>query len=325
MIIFMTGIIFILVSCGKPSGIERVWAVDDGEKIKQEDITNPLASDEKNSVWNNNTVNIFGGRNEIVAFQLIIQADASGAKNVNVTVSDMVNGNSVIPGSETGPADPFDYRGRSTELFTEHYLNMVKRSPPLWFFSDSAAPSSYYTGWVPDCLIPFSAASGKGGAPFSIEANKNQAVWVDILIPKNASAGIYEGNATITSEGRPYKTIPVSLKVYDFTLPDSAHIKTMFGYSRGEISSRHNVTRGSREYYDLELKYNQLAHRHRFDLVQEVSNLEDMTNHYKRYFTGETYTGDVGYAGPGENIGNTTFSIGYGGDFPVEYGGISKK
>ncbi len=40
-------IIFTLVSCSKPSGIERVWAVDDGEKIKQEDITNPLASDEK--------------------------------------------------------------------------------------------------------------------------------------------------------------------------------------------------------------------------------------------------------------------------------------
>ena len=40
-----------------------------------------------------------------------------------------------------------------------------------------------------------------------------------------------------------------------------------------KLPDRHNVTRGSREYYDLELKYNQLAHRHRFDLVQEVSNL----------------------------------------------------
>ena len=166
-------------------------------------------------------VNIFGGRNEIVAFQLIIQADASGAKNVNVTVSDLVNGNSIIPGSATGPADPFDYRGRNTELFTEHYLNMIKRSPPLWFFADSSAPSAYYTGWVPDCLIPFSAAPGKGGAPFPIEANKNQAVWVDILIPRNASPGNYKGNATITAEGKVFKTIPVSLKVYDFTLPDS--------------------------------------------------------------------------------------------------------
>jgi hypothetical protein len=314
-------IIFALVSCGKPSGIKRVWAIDDGEKIKQEDITNPLATDENNSVWKNNTVNIFGGRNEIVAFQLILQADETGAKDVNVVVSDLVNGGSVIPGSSTGPADPFDYRGRYTELFTEHYLNMVKRSPPLWFFADSSAPSAYYTGWVPDCLIPFSAAQDKGGAPFRIEANKNQAVWVDILIPVNASPGSYSGKVTITTEDKVFKTIPVSLTVFNFTLPDSAHMKTMFGYYSGEIAARHNVARGTKEYYDLELKYHQLAHRHRFDLVVEVSNLRDMSDHFKRYFTGETYTNDLGYAGPGVGTGNTTFSIGYGGDFPEEYGG----
>ena len=323
--IIMTVIILILFSCGNPSGIKRVWAVDDSEKIKQEDISNPLATDEKNSVWKNNTVNIFGGRNEIVAFQLIIQADASGAKNVNVSISDLVNGTSVIPGSATGPADPFDYRGRNTELFTEHYLNMIKRSPPLWFFSDSAAPPAYYKGWVPDCLIPFSAAQGKGGAPFAIEANKNQAVWVDILIPGNVSSGSYSGKATITSGEKIFKTLPVVLKVYNFTLSDSTHMKTMFGYSPGAIAGRHNVSRGSKEYYDLELKYNQLAHRHRFDLVMEVANLDDMTRYYKRYFTGETYAPEMGYAGPGENIGNTTFSIGYGGDFPEEYGGSMEK
>ena len=33
----------------------------------------------------------------------------------------------------------------------------------------------------------------------------------------------------------------------------------------------------------------------------------------------------MGYSGPGENIGNTTFSIGYGGDFPEEYGGSLRK
>ena len=325
LVLLMTGIIFTLLSCSKPSGITRVWAIDDGEKIKKEDIANPLASDEKNSVWKNNTVNIFGGRNEFVAFQLIIQADASGAKDVNVTVSDLVNGSSVIPGSETGPQDPFDYRGRNTELFTEHYLNMIKRTPPLWFFSDSAVPPPYYEGWVPDCLIPFSAPPGKGGAPFSIEADKNQAVWVDILIPKNATPGIYKGKTTVTISNKIYAAIPIELNVYNFTLPDSTHIKNMFGYSAGMVARRHNVARGSKEYFDIELKYNQMAHRHRFDLVSEVSNLDDMTKYYKRYYTGESYSNAVGYAGPGENTGNTTFSIGYGGDLPAEYGGSIEK
>ncbi len=318
---FVLVILLLLVSCTESCRYSRVWAIDDGEKIKQEDINNPLATDENNSLWKNDTVNIFGGRNEIVAFQLIIQADTSGAKNVNVEISDLVKGGSVIPGSATGPSDPFDYRGRNTELFTEHYLNIVKRSPPLWFFSDSAAPSAYYTGWVPDCLIPFSAPPGKGGAPFSIGGNRNQAVWVDILIPKDASPGTYSGSARISAGKRDFKIIPVNLQVYDFTLPDSTHLKTMFGYSAGSITSRHKVARGSKEYYDLELKYNQLAHRHRFDLVNEVNDLDEMTAHYKRYFTGESYSAALGYAGPGENTGNSTFSIGYGGDFPKEYGG----
>src|SRR5450759_4857970 len=317
---YAIGILFSFMSCNAPSGVSRIWAIDDSEKIRQDDINNPLATDKNNAVWINNSINVFGGRNEIVAFQLIIQADAQGVTNVNVAISDLKNSNSTIPGSAAGPADPFDYRGRYVELFTEHYLNITKRTPPLWFFSDSARPSAYYMGWVPDCLIPFSAQKGKGGAPFSIAGNKNQGVWVDITIPENSVAGTYTGNATITVADKTIQTIPISLKVYDFTLSDSTHIKNMFGYSPGVLAKRHGVTRGSDEYYNLEIKYQQMAHRHRFDLVTEVPNLDIMSRYYKRYFTGEIYKEAYGYAGPGKNTGNTTFSIGYGGDLPDEYG-----
>jgi hypothetical protein len=303
------------------TGIKRIWAVDDGEKIKREDITNSLAADIDNAVWKNDTVNIFGARNEIVAFQLIIQSEKDGATKVNVSVSALSNGTTVIPGSAAGPADPFDYRDRYVELFTEHYLDITIRTPPLWFYSSSATPSAYYTGWVPDCLIPFSAPSGKGGAPFSIGGNSNQAVWTDILIPKNASPGNYTGTATITNSDSLFQTIPILLKVYDFTLPDSTHIKNMFALSTWDLAKRYGITEGSPSYYQLEAKYHQMAHRHRFNLVREVSNLTNMTDYHKRYLTGELYASGYNYAGPGENIGNNTFSIGLYGSFPDEYGG----
>jgi Domain of unknown function (DUF4091) len=317
-------LLLVLLSCNSPSGILRIWAVDDGEKIKQEDINNPLATDLSNAVWKNDTVNIFGAKNEIVAFQLIIQADSLGVEKVNVEISNLINGAATIPGSATGPLDPFDYRGRQIELFTEHYLNMTKRSPPDWFFLASAAPSSYYTGWVPDCLIPFSATPGKGGAPFSIAGNKNQGVWVDILIPANAQPGKYAGKAMITIAERMYKAIPIVLEVYDFTLPDTTHIKNMFGFYPQYLSERHGVSNGTKAYYELEAKYHQLAHRHRLDLVRHVANLNDMTDYHKRYLTGELYTSANGYNGPGEKIGNSTFSIGYGGSLPAEYGASVK-
>ena len=320
--LILTGtFILSMISCRPPTGIKRVWAIDDSEKIRKDDITNTLASDPVNTVWVNNTINLFGGKNEIIAFQLIIEADKNGAAGINLVVSDLVNGSSVIPGSGTSPADPFDYRGKHIELFTEHYLNMIKRSPPLWFFSETALPSAYYTGWVPDCLIPFSAPQGKGGAPFSVEPEMNQAVWVDILIPANAIQGVYTGNITITVSDKIYKKIPVNIKVYDFTLSDTTHIKTMFGYYPNYIAQRHGVERKSEAAYELELKYNQLAHRHRFDLVTGVRNLDEMDKNYKRYFDGEAYSEKNGYSGPGINTGNTTFSIGYGGNFPDEYGG----
>jgi hypothetical protein len=302
-------------------GIKRVWAVDDGEKIKLDDINNSLASDINNSVWKESAINIFGAKNEIVAFQLIIQAEKNGAENVNVVISDLDNGTTIIPGSDAGPADPFDYREKYVELFTEHYLNITKRTPPLWFFSSSATPSDYYTGWVPDCLIPFSVQPGRGGAPFSIGGNRNQAVWADILIPKTATSGDYTGTVTVTNSDKLIKTIPLLLKVYDFTLPDSNHIKNMFALSPSDLAKRYGILTGSPAYYELEAKYHQMAHRHRFNLVRTVSNLTDMTNYHKRYLTGELYTSGNGYEGPGENIGNNTFSIGLYGSFPTEYGG----
>jgi hypothetical protein len=322
---FLILVIVSFMSCSSPSGIKRVWAIDDSEKIRKDDITNPLSTDPDNAVWNDNSISLFGGRNEVVAFQLIIQADKTGADLVNVAVSDLKNGNSVIPGSGSGPVDPFDYRGRYVELFTEHYLNMIKRSPPLWFFSETAVPSAYNTGWVPDCLIPFSAPSGKGGTPFRIEPDMNQGVWIDILIPVNAVAGSYSGNITITASDKKFKKIPILIKVYDFTLPDSTHLKNMFGYYPGYIAERHNTDKNSDEYFKLDLKYQQMAHRHKFDLVCGVDNLNDMGKYYKRYLTGEAYNESLGYSGPGKNTGNTTFSIGYGGDFPEEYGGSVNK
>jgi hypothetical protein len=311
-------IIFLLPETGSAQ-IKRVWAVDDGEKIKREDTNNPLASDRNNTVWKKNSISIFGGKNEIIAFQLIIQADAAGVQNVNVVISDLKNGSSTIPGSATGPADPFDYRGRCVELFTEHYLNITKRSPPAWFFHEDSPPSDYFSGWIPDCLIPFCAPADKGGAPFSIEANNNQGVWVDILIPRTAGAGTYKGKATVTVSDKVFTAIPISLKVYDFTLPDATHIESMFGFS--SVARRHGLKEGSSEFNATDTKYMQMAHRHRMNLMKRVASLSDMDTYHKPYLTGELYTPAHGYEGPGENAGNNTFCVGYNGAFPLEYGG----
>jgi hypothetical protein len=302
------------------SGIKRIWAVDDGEKIKREDLQHPLANSSENMVWDGEKIQIFGARNEIVAFQLIIEAGPAGASNVDVWVSDLTHGAYRIPGSTSGSSDPYDYRGRGVELFTEHYLHITTRSAGGTSWTRSAAPSDYYYGWVPDALIPFSAPSGMGGAPFDIPANMNQAVWVDITIPRDAPTSIMVGEVQVIEGGNVLYQIPLELQVYNITLTDETHFPNMFAISPVDLSLRHGVEFDSAEFYEILARYHQMAHRHRMDLVEAVRNISQIRRFHNRYLTGALYTEKNGYAGPGEEIGNATFSIGLYGNLPTEYG-----
>jgi hypothetical protein len=302
------------------SGIKRIWAVDDGEKIKREDLQHPLANSSENIVWDGEKIQIFGARNEIVAFQLIIEAGAFGASNVDVWVSDLTQGAYRIPGSASGSYDPYDYLGRGVELFTEHYLYISTRSAGGTSWARSAAPSDYYSGWVPDALIPFSAPSGMGGAPFDIPANMNQAVWVDITIPRDAPASIMIGEVQVIEGGNVLYRIPLELQVFNFILSDETHFPNMFAISPIDLSLRHGVELDSAEFYEILARYHQMAHRHRMDLVEAVRNISQIRRFHNRYLTGALYTEKNGYAGPGEGISNGTFSIGLYGNLPTEYG-----
>jgi PKD repeat protein len=298
------------------AGLQSVWAVDDGEKIFRGDTNSPLES--SNSVWDGSDVSLFAAKNEIVAFQLILEADGSGANTVDVTVSDLTNGGYTINGSHPLP-DPNDYVGVGVELFTEHYLDVsVLSGDPLegyfnWAPSAAPAVSGMTTGWMPDALVPFSAAQGKGGAPFDISANQNQGVWVDIYVDKGLPAGTYTGTMTVTVGGNPMDTIPVSLQVLDFTLPDQNHYRSMVYYSLWDcVMPRYNLTEGSPEYWEMARNHHRMAHRHRVDLIgagdwSPINNIPGILD-------GSAYTTGQGYEGPGESVGNGVYSIGtYGG------------
>jgi len=301
-------------------GIDRIWAVDDGLKVLRDDLDNPAAAGSGNPVWDGEQISLFGARNEVVAFQLILQSGESGASRVNVELSDLLDGAARIPGSAHSPEDPYDYLGRYVDLYTEHYLEVTKRSTGGNAWAPAARPSTNYLGWVPDALIPFAAAKDMGGAPFRIEPLQNQAVWVDLWIPRTAAPGIYNGSVTISTKDDEIQ-IPLDLQVYGFTLPDESHLDNMFGLAPASLVRRFNIKVDTAAYYELEARFHQMAHRHRFDLVRDVSSLNKMEEFHMLYLNGLMYTPGFGYDGPGTGIGNTTFSIGLYGAVPLEYGG----
>ncbi len=299
------------------SHLSAVWAVDDGEKVRQNDLSHWAKSSPKNEVWNGSRISLFGAKNEIVAFQVILEAATSTAGDVTVALDSLVNGGSVI--TNTGnTADPTDYVGKRIEMFVEHYTNVTQRSPFTAGYglpNSRPLPDADYLGPIPDALVPFEApvkspAHGQGGAPFSIAAGLNQGVWVDVYIPKDAQAGTYAGVVRIVEGGATTSRIPVSLKVNNITLPDESHQRNFFAWSQELLENRFGLTYNTPEYWAMYRKFMNMAHRHRMSLVDGRESLANFDAHLGEYYTGAAYTTHNGYEGPGMGTGERTYSIG---------------
>lgn len=57
---------------------------------------------------------------------------------------------------------------------------------------------------------------------------RNQAVWVDILIPESLPAGLYSGEVRVTARGQPPLPLPVRLEVLGFALPATTSLPNTF-------------------------------------------------------------------------------------------------
>lgn len=86
---------------------------------------------------------------------------------------------------------------------------------------------SAVTGLWPDPLPPMRG-------PVSVPANRNQAFWIRVSVPKDARAGTYEGTIDLTDDGYTAR-VPLSVEVYDFQLPDRMTCVTAFGFSPGNV------------------------------------------------------------------------------------------
>lgn len=270
--------------------IASVWAVNDGEKIKRDDLAN--SNRHENSVWDGEQIALFGARNEIVAFQVLVQAGPGGANAVSVVLEELVHRSSGARLAALPPdrPDPTDTRGGQIERFTTHYLHIEKPSPPGWFYAPHAAPKEM-TGWIPDALAPF------GGAAFDVGPNQNQGVWFDLYIPQHDTpAGTYEGSVRVSEGGNIVREIPVALHVFDFALPDENHLRAMIFFDEPAVLRRH----GSED-ADLIARYHRFAHRHRVEFTRAYNPDGGVTD--ADLLSGAAFTPPRGYAGPGEGHG----------------------
>jgi uncharacterized protein (TIGR01370 family) len=332
-----------------PSNIAQVWANEGGDKVTRDELRGTNDPDAvHNSVWDGTSISLFGARNEVVSFNLVLEAPTTDATNVDVTLTELTGpGGAAITTRPASGDDVFNYVGRNIELFYVRYLEIKGLSTDLFY-----AGYDYDERHIPErCRRPYNAdGEGTGTwedrpchnkfypeiavplelhSPFNIAAGTNQSIWGDIYIPKTVSAGLYTGIIAITEDGALTWQVPISLHVRDFTLPDLPNARTMLAYSPENINDRYlgedNAypkpgTTAYTQSLKLTNRHFQLAHRHKISLIDGDASIEQLDDAWTARLNGELFTPGRDYDGVGVKVGNNVHSIGTYGSWSWQDG-----
>lgn len=175
-------------------------------------------------------------RNEVEACQLVLASDRP-VKGVTVSVS-MVNG----AGAKTGI---------EAALYRVEYVPIHKNRI-----------------LYPDPLPPLTG-------PFDLEPGRAQPVWITIRVPKDAGPGVYRGIVKVKA-GSSIQKLPLSIRVWGFTLPETPACVTAFGNDPETVAEWHGIPPRSlkasalaHKYYEFLLEHRISSYRIPADLLSE--------------------------------------------------------
>jgi hypothetical protein len=154
-------------------------------------------------------------RNQWRGFQILLRSDAPLA-GVRVEAGDL-----------QGPGGAI-LRAADARLYRQHQFHLTKAT----YRNDR-----FKAGWYPDALIPFDhpltrkplAAARLAAVPFDLPAGETHGFWVDLHAPPGASPGEYRGVYRVTAGGGKTAEVPVTLTVWDFSLPTVPTMRTALG------------------------------------------------------------------------------------------------
>jgi len=218
----------------RPAAPPTVFVLDSLTRVRPKDAPGPLKE-----------ARIKAARNEYESFQIVVRAGEGGLKDVAAEATDL-----------KGDGDRVIER-RHVSIFREHYLEI---KTPTVKSKDAPGP-------VPDALIPVARPARPPkviGMPFSLPADVNQPLWVDVYVPKAAAPGDYTGQITISSAGQRPVAVPVTLTVWDFELPETPTLRTNFGgLGRRLLTGHAGLKPDTAPYRALERSYAEAMAAHR--------------------------------------------------------------
>jgi len=183
------------------------------------------------------SMHLAGARNEIVSGQAVFRS-AKDLSSVSVAITDLRHQHSqaVIP-------------ARKVKLQWVRYIDVDRNSNGIPADELVAkAPTSIPDPFWEQITIP-------------VKANQSQPLWMEVHVPADASAGVYNGKLKVTGGDQPVE-LPVALHVRDFKVPAERHLSIINWWSFPGQGFKH-VKSYSDEYWDLLGKFSAFLVEHR--------------------------------------------------------------
>jgi len=146
-----------------------------------------------------NAINITSAKNEAQSFQIVLRPKQPFELK-KIVPSNLKKGSAKISST-------------NISAYSVDYVPIKKKS--------YITPTTYL-GKIGDPLV---AISSKTLSP----STGNYVLWVTVKTPADALAGVYKGNLKIQGEDKLSMTVPISLTVYDFTLPEYSTFQSGLG------------------------------------------------------------------------------------------------
>ena len=241
-------------------------------------------------------------RNEVVAFQLIVQNVSGSNELADSTVKISKSAWTLKESSQPVISPPL------TNFFAAHY-HYVSKGGYRWGPTSEVLP---WPDYYPDALVPNVGQCEVSRTPIfeSVslhnQVNANQSIWFDMYVPSELDVGVFRQIITLEINSKTID-VPVELTVHEATLPDKPTINAV-----GEIYRSYRLEGASESIQSASWQrmshcYQQLAHQHRTVFFERVVTQPDdpdweaYLNTITPMLTGELFSDQEGYIGPGAN------------------------
>ncbi|OGF51037.1 MAG: hypothetical protein A2231_04220 [Candidatus Firestonebacteria bacterium RIFOXYA2_FULL_40_8] len=211
-----------------------VWACDNLTRIFPMDKPPEKKS---NASWS-----MCGAKGEYCSFQVGIHTDIR-LLDVEVTAAPLKKGKDKI----------------GEKCFDVKWVGLVPVASDL--FNPAGAERPNYTpGWYPDPLLE--KAPWKDSEP-----SRSASVFVVIRIPQNARPGTYKGNLSVCVQKKSKIKIPVTLRVWPFSIPKKSDFSVTNWFHPDCVSKWHRCAPWSARYWRLLEEYAKDMAEHRINVI----------------------------------------------------------